>query len=788
MRTILSSLLLVLSLTFCFAEQQPLKSFPLQNVTLNDGPFLQAQQTDLNYIMALDADRLLAPFLKDAGITPDAPNYGNWESTGLDGHIGGHYLTALALMYASTGDERLIERLNYCIDKLEQCQIKNGNGYVGGVADGQRMWQEVAEGKINVDNFKLNKTWVPWYNIHKLYAGLRDAYLYANNQKAFTILVKLTDWAYDLSSHLTDAQIEKMLRCEHGGMNEVFADVAQLTGDKKYLELAKRFSHHLLLDPLLKGEDKLTGMHANTQIPKVVGYKRIADIEHNAEWNKASEFFWKTVVEHRTLAFGGNSVREHFNPSNDFSKVIESEQGPETCNTYNMLKLTRALFESDQQTKYLDFYERGLFNHILSSQKPETGGFVYFTPLRPQHYRVYSKPHDGFWCCVGSGLENHAKYGEFIYSYDDEANLFVNLFIASTLNWEEKNVTIQQKTNFPYEEKTTLIITPKKKTKFTLKLRYPQWVKAGQLQLIINGETQDISANPGDFISVNRKWKKGDKVELNLPMHIRVETLPDNSPWITFMYGPVELAAKTSTDDLKGLYADDSRMGHVAHGALYPIEESPMIIGETDNIAAKIKPVKDKPLTFSVADVVFPDTYKALELIPFYALHEARYMLYWRQTSAEEAANLKQAMLEKDIKIRELEEATIDQVATGEQQPESDHGFKGDGVDMGVYKGNFWRHATDWFSYNLKDKNKAGNTLRVTYYGKDKDRKFAILINGIELAQVALTGNNGDTFFDVDYDLTEAIKASAKDGILTVKFKAAENSVAGGIYYVRLMK
>lgn len=788
MKSILTAIIFVLTLQLSIASEYHLNSFPLKNVKLNEGPFLQAQQTDLKYILELDADRLLAPFLKDADIEPDAPNYGNWESTGLDGHIGGHYLSALAMMYASTKDERLIERLNYSIDKLEQCQIKNGNGYVGGVVGAQKMWKEIANGKITVDNFSLNKTWVPWYNIHKLFAGLRDAYLFADNEKALGMLIKLTDWAYEFSSHLTDDQIQKMLRCEHGGMNEIFADVAELTGNKKYLELARRYSHHLILDPLVKGEDKLTGMHANTQIPKVIGYKRIADIENDTIWNNASKFFWETVVEHRTLSFGGNSVREHFNPTNDFSKVIESEQGPETCNTYNMLKLSRAFFESEQETKYLDFYERGLFNHILSSQMPEKGGFVYFTPIRPQHYRVYSQPHEGFWCCVGSGLENHSKYGEFIYSYDDDANLYVNLFIASTVTWEEKDMTIEQQTKFPFEEKTTFIVSPKKKTKFTLKLRYPNWVKAGALKLLINGNVQEVNAQPGQLISICRKWKKGDKVELWLPMHISVETLPDNSPWLTFMYGPIELAAKTSTNDLKGLYANDSRMGHVAQGPLFPIEESPMIIGNIDNIAGQVTPIEGKPLTFSIADIVFPNTYKGLELIPFFTLHEARYMLYWRHTTAEKAATLKQVMLEKDTKIRLLEEATIDQVATGEQQPESDHGFKGDGVDMGVYKGKFWRHATDWFSYNLKDLNNDGNKLRVTYFGGDRNRKFTILINDIELAEVELKGDKGDTFYDVDYQLTNAIKAAANNGILTVKFKAGANSIAGGIYYVRLMK
>lgn len=765
-----------------------MQDFPLNDVRLHEGPFLTAQQTDLNYILELKPDRLLAPFLKDAGLKPDAENYGNWESTGLDGHIAGHYISALSMMYASTGDEQLLERLNYCIAKLALCQEANGNGYIGGVGGAHKMWREIAEGKITVDNFSLNKTWVPWYNIHKTYAGLRDAYLYTNNQKALEILIKLTDWAYELSSHLTDEQIQKMLRCEHGGINEVFADVASITGDKKYLDLAKRYSHKPILEPLLRHEDKLTGLHANTQIPKVIGFKRIADIASDTAWDAAAEFFWKTVVENRTLAFGGNSVREHFNPSNDFSKVVESEQGPETCNTYNMLRLTKALYNSNPQGKYLDFYERGLFNHILSSQEPEHGGFVYFTPIRPQHYRVYSQPQECFWCCVGSGLENHSKYGEFIYSHDDADNLYVNLFIASELNWKTKKTTIVQKTKFPFEERSIISINPKKTTKFSLNLRYPGWVKAGDIRVCVNEESIDITAKPDEFITITRKWKKGDFVTITMPMQTTVEYIPDNSPWLTFMRGPIELAAATSTEDLKGLYADDSRMGHVAKGPLYPIEEAPMILTNEKTIAENVHPVADKPLTFTIEDMVFPKRFKTLELVPFFTIHKARYMLYWQYADAKSADSLKQVMIEKDSEIRLIEEATIDQVATGEQQPESDHGFKGDGVDMGVFKGQFWRHATDWFSYNLKDKTNQARKLQITYYGKDINRKFSILINDIELANVELKGDNGDTFYNVDYQLTEAIKASSKSGLYIVKFVAKENSIAGGIYYVRLMK
>ena len=415
-----------------------LNAFHLSQVRLLDSPFYRAQQTDLNYILALEPDRLLAPFLIDAGFDPLEERYGNWESTGLDGHIGGHYLSALSMMYASTGDEALLKRIHYMIGWLKKCQDKNGNGYVGGIPNGRELWEEIQRGKIDSGNFTLNSRWVPLYNIHKLFAGLRDVYLFTDTGTSLDILIGLSDWLYDVVKNLTDEQIQEMLKSEHGGLNEVLADVYEVTGDEKYLGLSVRLSHKVLLDSLLKRENKLTGLHANTQIPKVIGFKKTADMANNEDWEKASEFFWNTVVDRWTVSIGGNSVREHFHPADDYSSMVESNQGPETCNTYNMLRLTKMLFLKDPQKKYLEYYERALFNHILSSQHPgEEGGFVYFTPMRPRHYRVYSKAQHCFWCCVGSGLENHSKYGELIYAYD-EHDIYVNLFIPSVLSWKRK--------------------------------------------------------------------------------------------------------------------------------------------------------------------------------------------------------------------------------------------------------------------------------------------------------------------------------------------------------------
>lgn len=464
MKTILITYLFL----FCFLltgkaqTQQEVSYFPLQDVKLLESPFLQAQQTDLHYIMAMEPDRLLAPFLREAGLTPKAPSYTNWENTGLDGHIGGHYISALSMMYAATGDTAIYNRLNYMLNELHRAQQAVGTGFIGGTPGSLQLWKEIKAGNIRAGGFDLNGKWVPLYNIHKTYAGLRDAYLYAGSDLARQMLVALTDWMIDITAGLTDQQMQDMLRSEHGGLNETFADVAEITGDKKYLELARRFSHKVILDPLVKDEDCLTGMHANTQIPKVIGYKRIADLAQDQNWDHAARFFWNTVVNHRSVCIGGNSVREHFHPADNFTSMLNDVQGPETCNTYNMLRLTKMLYQTSPDIRFADYYERALYNHILASQQPTKGGFVYFTPMRPGHYRVYSQPETSMWCCVGSGLENHTKYGEFIYAHAKDT-LYVNLFIPSRLTWKEKKITLVQETRFPDEEQIRFRVEKSKK-------------------------------------------------------------------------------------------------------------------------------------------------------------------------------------------------------------------------------------------------------------------------------------------------------------------------------------
>lgn len=782
---------LIATLLSCNDERQSpsdhLQAFHLSSVKITDGPFKHASETNVEYVMSHDVDRLLAPFLKEAGLEPKAESYGNWENTGLDGHTAGHYLTSLSLIAASEDLPEASERLNYMIDELAGCQQANGRGYVGGIPGGYQMWEEVAKGDIRAGGFSLNNKWVPIYNIHKLFAGLIDAWTYTGNEKAREVLIGLSDYFLTVFGNLTDEQVQTMLASEHGGINEAFADVYSITGEEKYLRLAERLSHRAILDPLLQHEDKLSGLHANTQIPKVIGFMKVAAIEGDSALHDASRFFWQTVVNNRSITIGGNSTYEHFHPSDDFSSMIESRQGPETCNTYNMMKLSKLLYQNEGELQYIDYYERAMYNHILSSQHPGHGGLVYFTPMRPQHYRVYSNPGETFWCCVGSGIENHAKYGELIYAHDS-VNLYLNLFVASELDWEEKGLKVTQTTNFPESGETTLKLGLEQASEFTLFIRHPEWNDRAPLSVKVNGKKYRSESSPGEYLPITRKWSDGDVVEIKFDLYNYGELLPDQSPYISLLHGPIVLAAANGSEGLEGLVADGSRMGHVADGPLLSRENAPVLVKTGDAWAEQISPLEGQPLTFLAKGLFRPEPEGGLELIPFYRLHDSRYTVYWQVATAEEYEEAQAALKRSEEELLALEALTIDQVETGQQQPESDHNFKASNSETGVHQNRHWRHARGWFSYELNDSAKEAAVLRVTYYGEDAGRNFDILLNGQVLATVNLDGSKADVFFDVDYPIpSELVKNNPKDKLELV-FRAHPNSIAGGVYHVRLLR
>jgi len=751
--------------------EQPVQLFPLTDVRLLESPFSEAVKANRQYLLAHDPDRLLAPFRREAGLEPKAQPYGNWESDGLDGHSAGHYLSALSLMMASGADPdgELRRRLDYMIDELAEIQKANGNGYLGGIPGSKDYWKRVAEGHVEL----MRNKWAPWYNLHKMYAGLRDAYLDGGNEKARDLLVGFGNWCEEVTSGLTDRQMQQMIGTEYGGMNEVLADIYAITGDKKYIELAKRFNHRAIFDPLENHEDRLTGLHANTQIPKIAGMERIAALVHDEKLHTGAEFFWETVTQNRSVAFGGNSVSEHFNNPKDFSGMIGHREGPESCNTYNMLRLTEALFTAEPKAAYADFYERALYNHILTSINPKRPGYVYFTPIRPDHYRVYSQPEQAFWCCVGTGMENPGRYGEFIYARAKDG-VYVNLFIPSELSVPDDGMVLRQETTFPDEERTQLSLQLEKPTTFTLNIRHPAWVKADDFAVKVNGKSVDVEST-------------GDKVNVELPMHTRVERLPDKSDWVAFLYGPIVLANPDGTENMDGLFADSGRMAHVAHGPMIPLDKVPALIGTEEELLAHIVPdTSAGPLNFRIKDVIEPAEPEGLPLIPFFRLHERRYQMYWELTTPEKIAARKEKLAAEERARAAREAATIDSVAVGEQQPEVEHDLKGEGMETGIHNGRRWRHG-NWIQYTLDPRGAEEVVLAVTYSGDDRGREFDILVNGTVIATQRLTGEKPNHFIEKRYPIPSDILQAAGNGRLTIQF-AAKQRLAGGLYDVRLLK
>ena len=762
--------------------------FPLGDVTLLDGPLKKARDLNIKTLLQYDCDRLLAPYLKEAGLTPKAKSYPNWD--GLDGHVGGHYLTAMAIN-AATGDKACRERMEYFISELQACADANaknhpewGKGYVGGVPGSDRIWSNYKKGDFGA----YSGAWVPYYNIHKMYAGLRDAWVYCGNEQAKQLFLGFCDWAIDLTAGLSDAQVERTLHTEHGGMNEVLADAYAITGDKKYLDAAKRFSHHRLLVPLSQRQDCLDNMHANTQVPKVVGFERIAELSGDETYHNASIYFWDIVTGERSLAFGGNSRREHFPSKEACMDFINDIDGPETCNTNNMLKLTEELHRRNPEARFADYYELATFNHILSSQHPEHGGYVYFTPARPRHYRNYSAPNEAMWCCVGTGMENHGKFGQFIYTHVGDA-LYVNLFVASELNWREKGLTLRQETAFPYAETSRITITSGK-GEFPLLVRYPGWVKPSSFEVKVNGQPVQIITGPSSYVTINRKWKKGDIIDITFPMHNSIKYLPNEPQYIAMMHGPIMLAAKTGTEDLAHLIADDSRFGQYASGKKLPINEAPILVNDNlEDIANQLQPIAGKPLHFTLSTKMENAIHS--EIQPFFEIHDARYMMYWLALSEENYKGYLDDLAKKEQERQALEARTVDKVQPGEQQPEADHFMETDRSQVGNTNDVFFRDASDshYFSYLMQTGGQTDLSLRLKYWGVGewKSHEFDIFVDDVLVKEVNNTGKYRISEFKYEtYPVPAELLKDKKQ--VRVKFVAKPRKQIGEIYEVRLVK
>lgn len=593
--------------------------FPLTEVRLLDGPFQAAMNRDQDYLLNLDCDRLLHNFRINAGLPSDAQPYGGWEATNceLRGHIVGHYLSACSLMYASTGDVRFKQRVDQLVLGLADCQysLEMVGAHHGYLAAFPESFIDRVENRKSV--------WAPWYTIHKIMAGLLDAYQLCGNEQALIVVTNMAEWVKFRVDNLPEEKMQTSLETEFGGMNEVLANLYGVTGDTNYLRLAEAFNQKKIFDPLAAEEDKLDRLHANTQIPKMIGAARQYELTGNERDERIVKFFWERVALHRSYVIGGHSDREHFFPTNEFVKHLSPETA-ETCNTYNMLKLTRHLFEWQPSAVEMDFYERALYNDILASQDPEQGMFVYLMSLKPGHFKTYSTPENSFWCCVGTGMENHAKYGDTIYFHDDDS-LYINLFIPSELTWIEKKMTVRQETKFPESDKTFLKFSCDQPKQLALKIRWPEWAET--ISVRVNDKKQKVSGRPGSYVSIVRNWQNNDSVEIELPMRLHSEPLPGTSNIVAVLYGPIVLAGELGTNGMPNPYAQGQR-----DFVKVPDPKVPVFVGDEKKFLKKIHST-DEPLVFrtkglaKLADVT---------LVPFYEANHVRYSVYWNIVSKAE--------------------------------------------------------------------------------------------------------------------------------------------------------
>jgi DUF1680 family protein len=752
------------------------ETFPLRDVRILDGPFRDAQQRDLAYLLRLEPDRLLHTFRLNAGLPTAARPYGGWEAPAVElrGHSLGHYLTACALLYEATGDERLKARALGLVAELRKVQLAlpargMQRGYLS--AFPEELFDRV-EARRNV--------WAPYYTLHKILAGLLDVHQATGDTAALEAAKRMASWVGLRAKALTDAQWQAMLETEFGGMQDSLTELYATTGDAEHLRLARLFDHRSVFDPLARGEDPLDGLHANTQIPKAIGAARDCEVTGEARYCAVSETFWQRVARERSYAIGGHSEDEHFSPVAHLSRHL-GESTAETCNTYNMLKLTRRLFLRDGEPSRLDFYERGLFNHVLASQDPATGMMTYYVALKPGAWRSYSTPEDSFWCCVGTGMENPARYGEAVYARQGDA-LLVNLFLASQLTWREKGLTLRQETRFPDEDRTRLALRLAGSQRFPLRLRRPAWAGEG-FAVSVNGQAQRVEAGPSSYATVEREWHDGDVVEARLPMRLRFEPTADDPARGAFLYGPIVLAADLGAAGL------DAKARYGPSAPEVRLEELPplplLVAASPTEALAHVTPAAD-PLTFRTEGIGRPED---VLLRPFFRLSDRRYTVYF-DVLTETAWTGRQARVAADARaLAAIEARTVDHVQAGQTEAEKARDIQQTGSDACSLEGRSCRSARygGTFSYSLRLPNEGPSALRVAYWGGESRRHvFDVVAEGETIAVQRLFDDRPGEVLEVEYPLPEQLTRGRER--LRVGFRTGPGTSTGAVFDVRIVR
>lgn len=742
--------------------------FPLDQVHLLPGPFKERQDVNARFLLDdVDPNRLLAGFRQQAGLPIKADRYGGWEARGINGHSLGHYLSAVSALSATATDpaikQRARERVDYIVGELAACQDANSDGYVLPVD--KRIYEDLRAGRIQASSFNLNGEWVPNYTLHKVMAGLRDAYRLVGSKQALKVECGLADYLAGIYQNLTLAQAQEILKAEFGSLSEVFADLSVDTGDPKYLRLAESVFHHdAILGPLEAGRDELDGKHANTQVPKIVGLARDYLLTGNPDDLRGVDIFWKSVVTQRSFANGGHGDHEHFFPPRLFPQKL-GPQNSETCNTYNMLKLAGLRFSWAPDARDMDFVERGLINHLLANIGREPGEFGYFLPLGGVAYKTFSSEYDSWWCCVGTGMENPQRYAEQAYFHHDQT-LWVNLYLASRLDWTERGFTLRQETAFPDSDTVRLVVETKKPVHLAIKLRQPYWCAAPEVK--INGNAIGVDSHPSTYLTLERDWSDGDTIELRLPMTVRTEPLPySDGKTVALMFGPMELVAlvpaNAGTDPARQRYGDHLKSpGRV--------DEAPPVLVAADN-ASLLASFQPQPAygfgAFRAPGSLRPDGL----LVPLHRVYQEHYAAYFPVYTPAEWADREAEIRAAEAARAALEAATIDRVEPGFQQSEVEHKFASEKSETGDYRSRKWRDAIPggWFSYRLAVSPDKPVALVTEHWSGDRGRSHELWIDG-HLIQASLRPGRRDAFFEAAYAIPPEITRGKSE--VTVRLSA----------------
>jgi uncharacterized protein len=764
------------------------RPLPLGAVRLTGGPLKHAQDLDGAYLLSLEPDRMMAFLRKSAGLEPKAEGYGGWDGPGrqLTGHISGHYLSAVSLMWAATGDARFKARADYLVGELKAVQDRQGDGYIGAQLDkdgvaAKTLFQALAKGTIRSGGFDLNGLWSPWYVLHKIYAGLRDAYRFTGNRTALEVETKYAAWAEGTLAGLDDTQIQRMLATEFGGMNEVMADLYADTGDRRWLALSDRFTHRAIIDPLARHEDILAGKHGNTQVPKLLGSLARYLYSGNQADGAAAEFFWDEVALHHSFATGGHGRNEYFGPPDRLDGMIEGRTA-ETCNVYNMLKMTRLLFAARPDVKYADFLERALFNHILGSIDPDGGATCYMVPVGQAVTREYQRMTQDFTCCVGSGMESHALHGDGIY-FESGDRLWVNLYAPSTAEWQAAGARLAMSTALPEGDSASLVLTLDAPRAFTLALRRPSWAGEG-FSAKVNGTVVRRVSAPGSYVEIARTWRTGDRVDLVLPKSLHLEPLPDNASRVAIMWGPLVLAGDLGPVPARNRPRNDEEEEDLPGTARPAV---PVLVTSERAVSRWMTPIAGRPGVFRTTGVGHD---RDVEFMPFYRLHHRVYGAYWDLLTPEQWQARSAAMLAAREAERKLEAATVAFAQPGQMQAERDFNPQGEGSSPVQAGGRYGRLSTSWFSLDLPVDPSHPMALVVTYRGDEGQRRvFDVLVDGVKVGEQTVDRQSPERrtgFFDVEYPIP-AVLVSGKRTV-TVRFQRAGDSEVAAVYGVRMIR